>query len=90
MSSSQISSRCVKGGWFDVRTGAYQACRARAVVLAGGSAIAIQKYASANFLTTDDAYVAAFDIGAPLANLEFLGFVLIPALGGFRKRRTVQ
>ena len=66
----------------NVQTGAYQAYRARAVVLAAGSAIGIQKYTSANFLTTGDAYVAAFDIGAPLANLEFLEFTLIPAPGG--------
>ena len=66
----------------NVQKGTYHAYRARAVVLAGGSAIAIQKYTSANFLTTGDAYVAAFDIGAPLANLEFLEFTLIPAPGG--------
>ena len=66
----------------NVQKGTYQAYRARAVVLAAGSAIGIQKYASANFLTTGDAYVAAFDIGAPLANLEFLEFTLIPAPGG--------
>jgi succinate dehydrogenase/fumarate reductase flavoprotein subunit len=66
----------------NVQKGTYHAYRARAVVLAAGSAIAIQKYTSANFLTTGDAYVAAFDIGAPLANLEFLEFTLIPAPGG--------
>lgn len=66
----------------NVQTGAYRAYRARAVVLAAGSAIAIQKYASANFLTTGDAYAAAFDAGASLANLEFLEFTLIPAPGG--------
>ena len=66
----------------NVQKGTYEAFRARAVVLAAGSAIAIQKYTSANFLTTGDAYVAAFDIGAPLANLEFLEFTLIPAPGG--------
>ena len=66
----------------NVQKGTYEAFRARAVVLAGGSAIGIQKYTSANFLTTGDAYVAAFDIGAPLANLEFLEFTLIPAPGG--------
>jgi succinate dehydrogenase/fumarate reductase flavoprotein subunit len=66
----------------NVQKGTYQAYRARAVVLAAGSAIGIQKYTSANFLTTGDAYVAAFDIGAPLANLEFLEFTLIPAPGG--------
>ena len=66
----------------NVQKGTYEAYRARAVVLAAGSAIGIQKYTSANFLTTGDAYVAAFDIGAPLANLEFLEFTLIPAPGG--------
>ena len=66
----------------NVQKGTYEAFRARAVVLAAGSAIGIQKYTSANFLTTGDAYVAAFDIGAPLANLEFLEFTLIPAPGG--------
>ena len=66
----------------NVQKGTYHAYRARAVVLAAGSAIGIQKYTSANFLTTGDAYVAAFDIGAPLANLEFLEFTLIPAPGG--------
>ncbi len=66
----------------NVQKGTVHAYRARAVVLAAGSAIGIQKYTSANFLTTGDAYVAAFDIGAPLANLEFLEFTLIPAPGG--------
>jgi succinate dehydrogenase/fumarate reductase flavoprotein subunit len=51
-------------------------------VLAAGSAIALQKYTSANFLTTGDAYVAAFEAGAKLANLEFLEFTLVPAPGG--------
>lgn len=66
----------------NVQTGEYSLYRAKAVVLAAGSAIALQKYTSANFLTTGDAYVAAFDIGASLANLEFLEFTLIPAPGG--------
>lgn len=66
----------------NVQTGEYTLFRAKAVVLAGGSAIALQKYTSANFLTTGDAYAAGFDIGAPLANLEFLEFTLIPAPKG--------
>jgi len=66
----------------NVQTGEYTLYRARAVVLAAGSAIALQKYTSANFLTTGDAYVAGFDIGASLSNLEFLEFTLIPAPGG--------
>jgi len=66
----------------NVQTGEYSAYRARSVVLAAGSAIGLQKYTSANFLTTGDAYVAGFNAGASLANLEFLEFTLIPAPGG--------
>ncbi len=66
----------------NVQTGASSLFKARAIVLASGSAIALQKYTSANFLTTGDGYVAAFDIGARLANLEFLEFTLIPAPRG--------
>ncbi len=66
----------------DVQTGAFRLFRAKAVVLAAGSAVALQKYTSANFQTTGDAYVAAFDVGAQLANLEFLEFTLIPAPNG--------
>jgi fumarate reductase (CoM/CoB) subunit A len=66
----------------DIRTGEYTLYRAKAIVLAAGSAIGLQKYTSANFLTTGDGYVAAFDIGARLANLEFLEFTLIPAPKG--------
>ncbi|MBI4522850.1 MAG: FAD-dependent oxidoreductase [Deltaproteobacteria bacterium] len=66
----------------DVQTGHFSLFKAKAIVLAAGSAIALQKYTSANFLTTGDAYLAAFDIGAKLANLEFLEFTLIPAPKG--------
>ena len=78
----QENGRVTGAFGINVQKGTYHAFRARAVVLAAGSAISIQKYTSANFLTTGDAYVAAFDIGAPLANLEFLEFTLIPAPGG--------
>jgi succinate dehydrogenase/fumarate reductase flavoprotein subunit len=66
----------------DVHSGAFKLYKAKAVVLAGGSAVGLQKFTSANFHTTGDAYVAAFDIGAELANLEFLEFTLIPAPKG--------
>jgi succinate dehydrogenase/fumarate reductase flavoprotein subunit len=66
----------------NIQNGEFTLFRAKAVVLAAGSAIALQKYTSANFLTTGDAYVAAFDAGARLANLEFLEFTLVPAPGG--------
>jgi fumarate reductase (CoM/CoB) subunit A len=66
----------------NVQTGETRLYKAKATVLAAGSAVALQKYTSANFQTTGDAYVAAFDIGAQLANLEFLEFTLIPAPKG--------
>ena len=66
----------------NVQTGETRLYKAKAIILAAGSAIALQKYTSANFQTTGDAYVAAFDVGAELANLEFLEFTLIPAPRG--------
>jgi succinate dehydrogenase/fumarate reductase flavoprotein subunit len=66
----------------NLQSGEFTLFRAKAIVLAAGSAIALQKYTSANFLTTGDAYVAAFEAGAKLANLEFLEFTLVPAPGG--------
>ena len=65
-----------------VQTGEFFLYRAKAIILAAGSAVGLQKYTSANFHTTGDAYVAAFNIGAELANLEFLEFTLIPAPKG--------
>lgn len=66
----------------NVQNGEFSLFRAKAIVLAAGSAIALEKYTSANFLTTGDAYTAAFEAGAKLANLEFLEFTLVPAPGG--------
>ena len=66
----------------NVQTGEFRLYKAKAVILAAGSAVGLQKYTSANFHTTGDAYVAAFDIGAGLANMEFLEFTLIPAPKG--------
>jgi succinate dehydrogenase/fumarate reductase flavoprotein subunit len=66
----------------NVQNGKFHLYRAKAIVLAAGSATALQKYSSANFLTTGDAYLAAFNLGARLANLEFLEFTLIPAPKG--------
>ena len=66
----------------NVQNGEFTLFRAKAIVLAAGSAIALQKYTSANFLTTGDAYVVAFEAGASLANMEFLEFTLVPAPGG--------
>ena len=66
----------------NIQSGEFTLFNAKAIVLAAGSAIALQKYTSANFLTTGDAYVAGFEAGAKLANLEFLEFTLVPAPGG--------
>ena len=66
----------------NIQTGETRLYKAKSTILAAGSAVALQKYTSANFQTTGDAYVAAFDIGAQLANLEFLDFMLIPAPNG--------
>lgn len=66
----------------NVQTGEFGLYKAKAIILAAGSAVGLQKYTSANFHTTGDAYVAAFNIGAELANMEFLEFTLIPAPKG--------
>jgi succinate dehydrogenase/fumarate reductase flavoprotein subunit len=66
----------------NVQTGEFRLYNAKAIILAAGSAVGLQKYTSANFHTTGDGYVAAFDIGAELANLQFLEFTLIPAPRG--------
>ncbi len=66
----------------NVQTGEFRLYKAKAIILATGSAVGLQKYTSANFHTTGDGYVAAFEIGAELANLEFLEFTLIPAPKG--------
>lgn len=55
---------------------------AGATVLAAGSATALQKYASAAFKTTGDAFWLAHDAGAELANMEFLEFTFIPLVKG--------
>jgi succinate dehydrogenase/fumarate reductase flavoprotein subunit len=67
----------------NTHTGDFHLYRAKAAVMAAGSATGVQKYVSANFLTTGDGYVAALDAGATLANLEFLEFTLIPAPKGY-------
>ncbi len=66
----------------NTQTGEFTLYRAKAIVLAAGSATGVQRFVSANFLTTGDGYRAAFQIGARLANLEFLEFTLIPAPRG--------
>ncbi|MBI3076220.1 MAG: FAD-binding protein, partial [Deltaproteobacteria bacterium] len=47
-------------------------------VLAAGSATRLFKYASANFQTTGDAQALGFRVGAPLVNMEFVEFTVIP------------
>ncbi len=53
---------------------------AGSVILAGGSATSLHKYASAAFKTTGDSYWLACDAGAELANMEFLEFTFVPLI----------
>src|SRR5581483_11325988 len=59
----------------------YQHYRAKATVLAGGSATALFRYQSASFQTTGDAWVLGYEAGARLVNAEFMEFTIIPKVG---------
>jgi len=65
----------------NIDSGDYQHYRAKAVVLAGGSATALFRYQSANFQTTGDAWVLGYNAGARLVNTEFMEFTIIPKVG---------
>ena len=52
-----------------------------AVILAGGSATGLFPFASANYLTTGDAFGLAWSLGLPFANMAFNEFTLIPKVG---------
>jgi succinate dehydrogenase/fumarate reductase flavoprotein subunit len=78
----RVNDRVAGALGVNVQTGDFHLYKAKAIILAAGSAVGLQKYTSANFHTTGDGYVAAFGIGAELANLEFLEFTLIPAPRG--------
>lgn len=67
---------------FHIKTGEPYLFKAKAVVLASGSATGLYQNHSASFLTTGDAYVMAFDAGCELMNMEFQEFTVGPAPKG--------
>lgn len=63
-------------------SGASFCIQARCTILAAGSALAMYPFSSAADSTTGDAYALAWELGLPLANMEFVEFTLIPAPRG--------
>lgn len=53
---------------------------AKSIIIAAGSATALQNYASASFKTTGDSFWLAYDAGADLSNMEILEFSFVPLL----------
>jgi len=53
---------------------------ARSIIIAAGSATALQNYASASFKTNGDSFWLAYDAGADLSNMEILEFSFVPLL----------
>ena len=51
---------------------------AKSIIIAGGSATALQNYASASFKTNGDSFWLAYDAGADLSNMEILEFSFVP------------
>lgn len=56
--------------------------RAKAVVLAAGSATGLYRYGTGALKTTGDAYFLGYDVGAELINMEFQEFSPIPIKDG--------
>lgn len=67
----------------DNKTQRLTAWRAGSTVLAAGSCIGMMKYASASYRTTGDGYWLAYQAGAPLANMEFMEFTVIPKVRNY-------
>lgn len=77
-----LQEGCVCGALgFDIRTGRWCFHRAKAVILAAGSATDLYRFASANYRTTGDALALAYKAGARLANMEFVEFTVVPKVG---------
>ncbi|MBI2371812.1 MAG: FAD-binding protein [Deltaproteobacteria bacterium] len=64
------------------RTGRRYLFKAKAIILAAGSATGLYLSYSASFLTTGDGYALAYDVGVPLQHLEFQEFTVIPVPRG--------
>jgi len=56
--------------------------RAKAIVLAAGSATEIYPYSTASYKTTGDGYWLGWDAGLEFINMEFIEFSIIPAPNG--------
>jgi fumarate reductase (CoM/CoB) subunit A len=56
--------------------------KAKAVVLASGSATRLYPFASASFTTTGDTAYLAYEAGVPLVNMEFTEMTIIPTYNG--------
>jgi len=66
----------------DVHSGTPVLFRAKCIVLAAGSALAMYPSSSASFLTTGDAYRIGWELFLPFINMEFIEFTVIPAPRG--------
>lgn len=74
--------RAVGALGFHIKTGEVYLFKAKAVVLAAGSATGLYQNHSASYLTTGDAYAMAYDAGCELMNMEFQEFTVGPAPKG--------
>lgn len=71
---------------FDVKTGKFNVFKAKATVLASGSATGVFKYPTCINELTGDSYYLAYDIGLPLMNMEFLQFSITAKIRGIHVR----
>jgi fumarate reductase (CoM/CoB) subunit A len=66
----------------NAKTGESILFKAKAIILAAGSATRMYPYSTANFLTTGDGYWLGYEAGADFINMEFPEFSIMPAPGG--------
>lgn len=72
---------------FHVKTGQFYLFKAKAVILAAGSATAIYKHPTCENEVTGDAYHLSYHAGAELMNMEFLQFSLATKVRGIFIRK---
>ena len=71
--------RVVGAAGFDVQTGQPYRISAGSTILCGGGADLLYHSRRGEGQTTGDAYALAYAAGAPLSNMEFVGFNIYPA-----------
>lgn len=71
---------------FDIKTGQFSIFKARAAILASGSATGVFKYPTCINELTGDSYYLAYEIGLPLMNMEFLQFSITGKIRGVHVR----